>query len=85
MAIAKEPVRCKLEIEGKIIEQVSKFNYLGTEIRSDKNLSEEVRTQVYKAARISGCLKDLVWRNKHMSVESKVRIYKTSVSTHLRG
>jgi hypothetical protein len=32
-----------------------------------------------KAARISGCLYNLIWINKYMSTECKARIYKTSV------
>ena len=32
-----------------------------------------------RAARISGCLYNLVWLNKYMSTEIKVRIYKTIV------
>ena len=32
-----------------------------------------------KAAPISGCLKDITWKNKYLSLESKVKIYKTAV------
>jgi hypothetical protein len=32
-----------------------------------------------KAARISGCLYNLIWNNKYMSIDSKVHICKTSV------
>ena len=32
-----------------------------------------------KAARISGCLYNLIWSNKYMSTECKVRIYKPNV------
>jgi len=32
-----------------------------------------------KAARISGCLYNLIWFNKYMSTECKVLIYKTNV------
>jgi hypothetical protein len=44
-----------------------------------RDLKQEVRTQVTRAARISGCLYNLIWLNKYMSTESKVRIYKTNV------
>ena len=79
MVISKEPIRCKLEVEGHIIEQVMKFKYLGFEISSYGNTLLEVREQTLKAARISGCLRDVVWKNKYMSIESKVKIYKTAV------
>ncbi|XP_045477884.1 uncharacterized protein LOC123683031 [Harmonia axyridis] len=32
-----------------------------------------------KASRISGCLQDIVWRNKYLNINSKVRIYKTAI------
>ena len=35
--------------------------------------------QTTKAARISGCLYNLIWLNKYMSTDCKVRIYKTNV------
>lgn len=79
MVIAKEPIRCKLEIERAMIEQVMEFKYLGAQISSQSNLYKEVRQQAQKGARISGCLRDIVWRNKYLSVESKTKIYKTIV------
>ena len=35
--------------------------------------------QTTKAARISGCLYNLIWLNKYKSTDCKVRIYKTNV------
>jgi len=61
------------------IEQVTKYNYLGAEISAKRDIKQEVRTQVMKAARISGCLYNLIRSNKYMSTECKVRIYKTNV------
>jgi aminopeptidase N len=58
---------------------VPKFNYLGAEISAKRVLKQEVRTQARRAAGISGCLYNLIWLNKYMSTESKVRIYKTNV------
>jgi len=63
MVISKDPIRCKLEIDKKIIEQVMKFNYLGVEISSERNSYKEVKHQVMKGARISGYLRDVTWRN----------------------
>ena len=57
----------------------TQFNYLGAEISANRDLKQEVRTQVMRAACISGCLYNLIWLNKYMSTESKVRIYKTIV------
>lgn len=38
-----------------------------------------LKTQVNKAAQVTGCLKDLILRNKYMAPETKVRMYKTAV------
>jgi hypothetical protein len=62
-----------------VIEQVPKFNCLGAEISAKRNLKQEARTQATSAARISGCLYNLIWLNKYMSAESKVCIYKPNV------
>jgi hypothetical protein len=48
-------------------------------ISAKRDLKQEVRIQAMKAARISGCLYNLIWINKYMSIECKARIYKTSV------
>jgi hypothetical protein len=69
----------EVQLRGTSIEQVPKFNYLGTEISAKRDLKQEVRTQVMKAARMSGCLYNFIWSNKYMSTECKVRIYKTNV------
>lgn len=79
LTISREPLRCKLAVYGEPIEQVMQFNYLGARITSSKDLTAEVRAQANKAARISGCLRQVIWRNKHLSVRGKVRIYKTCV------
>ena len=52
---------------------------MGVQISSKRNLKEEVKSQVIKGAKFSGCLTNLVWKNKFMSAESKIRIYKTCV------
>ncbi|XP_030760719.1 uncharacterized protein LOC115885833 [Sitophilus oryzae] len=79
MVIAKEPIRCKLVVDDPTINQVSKFNSLGVNISGNRNLSDEARVQANKAARISGYLRDIIWRNKFMSTESKDSTNKTCV------
>jgi hypothetical protein len=52
-------------------EQVVEFNYLGINITSSGNLVKEIKPQAQKAARVAGCLSDLVLRNKYMRKETK--------------
>ena len=79
MTISKKPIRCKLALNDQPIEQVMSFEYLGIIASSSRNTYDEVKTQVNKAARVSGCLHHTIWKNKHMSITSKARIYRTAV------
>ena len=56
LTIAKEPLRCKLAVYGKSMEQVMNFKYLGVTITSSRDLKKEVRAQTLKASLISGYL-----------------------------
>lgn len=79
MVLFRNLIRCKLALDGKTIEQVTKFKYLGIDAIYDRNIQNETHTQAQKAAAVSGCLRDIIWRNKHISIKAKVRIYKTCI------
>lgn len=79
MTISKLPLRCKLELERKIIEQVMTIRYLGVELTSWGALQNEVMYQANKAARIAGCMNDIIWKNKYLNKETKTRIYKAVI------
>lgn len=64
LVVAKNPIRCKLTINDQMIEQVMSFKYLGIEITYCQDRKTEVVHQTMKAARIAGCLRELVWNNK---------------------
>lgn len=38
---------------------------------------DEVKTQANTAAKGTGCLHNTIWKNKHVSITSKIRIYTT--------
>ncbi|XP_065170188.1 uncharacterized protein [Atheta coriaria] len=79
MVIAPHPIRCKLEVDGQIVQQVSEFRYLGINISSSGGVEKEVAEQVEKGLRIAGCLRNTIWDNKHLRTETKVSIYKAVV------
>ncbi|KAI4476057.1 hypothetical protein M0802_014934 [Mischocyttarus mexicanus] len=60
LTISKEPIRCKLETNGRIIKQTMTFNYLGVEITSHRDLYRETTNQVRKVAVVSGALKNII-------------------------
>ena len=79
LVISKEPIRCKLVVENHPIEQVMSFQYLGVNTTSDRNLISEVRSQTTKFNNLSGCLRDVIWKNKFMLNQNKDRIYKNCI------
>lgn len=68
-----------LEVEYKSIAQVMTFNYLGTEITSEKNLIVEVAGQANQASKMSG------WKNKYVTTKSKRKIAVRPVLTYAAG
>jgi len=79
LTISRNYTKCEVELRGTSIEQVPKFNYLWAEISALRDLKQEVRVQATKVTRISRFLYNLIWLNKYMSTECKVRIDKTNV------
>jgi len=77
----KEPIRCKLALNDQPIKQVNSFENLGIIASNSQNTYDEVETQVNKAARVSGCLHNTIWKN--MSITSTARIYKIAVRSIL--
>ena len=55
------------------------FKYLGCHIHQRPKLIQPNERTNYKGSKISGYLRDVVWRNPFMTIESKMKIYKTSV------
>lgn len=45
MVMVREPRRYKIQLENSMIEQVIHFKYLGTKIRSHRDMFEEVQMQ----------------------------------------
>ncbi|XP_056637705.1 uncharacterized protein LOC130445842 [Diorhabda sublineata] len=77
--MAKDPLRCKLVVEDNPIEQVMQFRCLGIDISSTHDPVKDLRSQINKASALSGCLRDIVWSNPYMRIDSKIRIYKTCI------
>jgi len=71
-SLVEEPRRCKLMYD-KCVDQIMTFKYLTANITSNKNLKQELQVQTTKAAMMSTYA--IIWRNKYMSLRSKIRIY----------
>ncbi|CAG9830511.1 unnamed protein product [Diabrotica balteata] len=79
MTTSKYPLRCKIQIGGKIIKQKARFRYLGIDITSYGDVEEEVRQQSLKANKAAESLNDTIWKNKHQRQDTKSRIYKAAI------
>lgn len=79
LTTSKIPIRCKLVVDDKIIQQEMKFKYLGIELSGYGDIELEVRQQTNKALKVAGCLNDTIWKNKYLHTETKARIYKSVI------
>ena len=58
---------------------VSSFVYLGSCITMDCEIREEISSRIGKAAKAFGCLRNSIFRNKHLSTDTKRSVYKAVV------
>ncbi|CAG9840097.1 unnamed protein product [Diabrotica balteata] len=79
MTTSKYPLRCKIQIDGKILKQEAMFRYLGIDITSYGDIKEEVRQQSLKAGQAAGFIHDTIWKNKQIRQNTKTRIYKAAI------
>jgi len=79
ITFARDPIRCKLVVQDKIIEQVSEFKYLGMDLSSYHDPVKNLRSQINKASVMSGCLRQTICANEYMRKDSKIRIYMTCI------
>ena len=63
------------------LENVTKFQYLGSVLTRDKTLDEEIKNRLSHANYSFGRLAKKVWLNRHVSPRTKVKVYKAFVIT----
>ena len=73
---AMEPV----QVGGGVIKMVNEFVYLGSCVSEDSELSEEVSNRIGKASKAYGCLRQPIFRNQQMSVDTKRSVRKVVVT-----
>ena len=61
------------------VEIVKSFTYLGSNITDFRQVSEEVKCHINKAARAFCCLREAIFQNHHISVETKQKVYRAAV------
>ena len=68
----------EIQIGSKNVENVDKFEYLGSPITWGNNWSEEIRRRIGKAAGIMASLRH-IWNSKKLTIQNKLRILATCV------
>ena len=69
-----------LQVDGDLIEVVEDFTYLGSNISADGEVRKEVSIRIAKASRAFGCLQRAVFQNRHLFIETKMKVYKASAA-----
>ena len=73
----------KIKIDGKILNCVDSFTYLGSSLSSSNSLDKEISTRIAKASASYGRLQKRVWCDRGLSVETKCAVYKAVVLSAL--
>lgn len=80
-AVRKEPLRCKLEHQGQVLEQAIPFNYyLEVMITSSGILAREI---IHQAVNVSACLNESIWLDNVSRKESKERFISCAADTDI--
>merc|ERR1712002_562519 len=74
--------KVNVSLNGKRMEEVGIYMYLGVDISNDRGMGEEVNHRIGEARRAWGALKD-VWKKRHISREAKVGMYEGIIKPSL--
>ena len=66
-------------INGQSLTQTTEFTYLGSIISDNARLDKEIRNWMGKASTSSGKLQDRLWKNNHVSLRAKGKVYRAIV------
>eukprot|EP00399_MALV-I-05_sp_L67-4_P000160 gene160-65_t len=61
------------------VEGVASFPFLGTELSNDASMDAEIESRITKAAKVWWRLDKHVWKNRHISKNTKASIYRVTV------
>ena len=79
---AKTKFQEPVTVDGKPLEEVKHFKYLGSFISSDSNIEKEVSTRIGLAAQAFKKLNN-IWKSSTIKIKTKLRIYQSNVRSTL--
>jgi len=65
----------RILINGSPLNVVDKFSYLGSIVNSSNNLDDEINQRIRKALTNFGQLSSWVWKNHHLAIKLKIKVY----------
>ena len=65
----------RILINGSPLNVVDKFYYLGSIVNSSNNLDDEINQRIGKASTNFGRLSSRVWKNHHLAIKLKIKVY----------
>ena len=74
----------KIQQEGRDIEELEKFVYLGATVTTTGGAGEDISARLGKAQAVFGNLNN-IWRNIQLSINTKLRIFRSSALAVLYG
>lgn len=72
-----EEERIRIQLDGKELEQVRKYEYLGTTISMDGRIDEEIKNRISKANKIYYQINNTLIAKRELSIKAKTHLYKT--------
>src|SRR6218665_2197513 len=78
MTIGKQQKTVEIKIEGKTLEQVTEFIYLGRVITEDGRCTKDIKRRIGLASAMFGTM-NKVWRSNNITTATKVKLYGTFV------
>ena len=78
MVFGARNIESSIQVAGETIENVEKFEYLGSLLTWDNNCSEEIKRRIGKATGALASLKH-IWNSKKLKIENKLKVLTTCV------
>ena len=78
MVFGERNVDDRIQVTGETIENVERFEYLGSPLTWDNNCSEEIKRRIGKATGVLASLKH-IWNSKKLKIDNKIKVLTTCV------
>ena len=80
--ISVPPVPTEIKIKYESLVQCKDFVYLGSTISENVRLENELAYRIRKASTAFGKLQDRLWKNHHVSIQVKGKVYRAILYYH---